>query len=453
MNIVHNMENHFQQKNSKIQLKVFSNFFKAILSFKSMAFYLLICFFLALLYRDSVFIATLVTITFFLISLKLFLIDSILFKMYFFMFYITYSILIAEYLFPNQFSVNYTFAKTIEIYYILSILFFIFAYINLLMVVFFKLPQSIKLQFVRKNDTIYGVILISLLLIFIFGVDRSTSDENYVVRISSFFEYSKILFIFLFIFSDSPFKKKLSTGSLLLFLIQDLILGGRITTFQLILIAFIFLLSNQKSNILFILFFPLFIIFGYLIAYYRAYGFTLNLTAFFSYFQGNRFFVLDTAIYSYYTSATHIYTKGIINTENLWKTFSDHLLFLFSGIDSSYSSLTSYVNANYTRNIGGGYLLTEYFFWFDYLGVIFFSLAFAFMIYKLVRKSTTLRLILLISIISSSPRWFIYGNSGLVRSSILVPLLAYFLYRIFSFAIRKPKNLILKNGKSLERKL
>ena len=264
MNIVHNMENHFQQKNSKIQLKVFSNFFKAILSFKSMAFYLLICFFLALLYRDSVFIATLVTITFFLISLKLFLIDSILFKMYFFMFYITYSILIAEYLFPNQFSVNYTFAKTIEIYYILSILFFIFAYINLLMVVFFKLPQSIKLQFVRKNDTIYGVILISLLLIFIFGVDRSTSDENYVVRISSFFEYSKILFIFLFIFSDSPFKKKLSTGSLLLFLIQDLILGGRITTFQLILIAFIFLLSNQKSNILFILFFPLFIIFGYL---------------------------------------------------------------------------------------------------------------------------------------------------------------------------------------------
>jgi len=235
------MTNQASQKQTSTPLNFFTNTLKILFSFKYLPLYLFIIFLYGLSEGDGNLIAILATVTFFLISLRLLLLDSILFKMYFFMFYISYSILIAEYLFPQEFSVNYIFAKTFEIYFTLSILFFIFAYINFLMVVYLKFPKSINLQFLRKNQTVYGVILFVLLIILVFGVDRSSVSENYSVRISSFFEYSKILFIFLYIFSDTSFKRNLSTSLLVVYVLQDLILGGRITAFQLMMIAFIFL--------------------------------------------------------------------------------------------------------------------------------------------------------------------------------------------------------------------
>lgn len=272
---------------------------------------------------------------------------------------------------------------------------------------------------------LYWPVLVAIILVGIFGIDRKI-ESGYTVSISSFYEYVSILIVFAYYFSKTKKQKFFLLFIVGWLIIQDLVMGGRITSMQLLIATFILFFAkkiNWKMILVLVLggFFGLSII-GIYRESYSLNGFSIE------WFIDRIFenlFVVDTSYYAYYASFSVI--EYSMFAELSAKIFN-LLGFLCNIIGihiTGYSSVGSdALNAGYI-NVGGGLFPSYAYFWGGIVGVIVLSTMMAGIITMLFnkRQEKPMVYILLTVILAYMPRWYLYTPLLFFRSMFWVIIL------------------------------
>lgn len=142
----------------------------------------------------------------------------------------------------------------------------------------------------------------------------------------------------------------------------------------------------------------------------------------------NMYFVFDTPVYAYYSSATQIASESLSNLEEKMISALSFLGSIFGGESTGYGNLTNYVSSNYFKNIGGGLYPTYFYFWFGWLGVIASSLILVLILNKINSENLNeIHKLIFVTIIFSVPRWYLYTPLSLFRPVFLMIIIAYIL--------------------------
>ncbi|MCY3027879.1 O-antigen polymerase [Aerococcus loyolae] len=361
--------------------------------------------------------------------------DKLLFIMGIFISYCIYSIFVGEFLFPELLTVPMNQVKTVEIYgtTINTLLIFITT------ILIFVNKNKKKAINNKKNETVYNspiiqlIFFIALMLIGIFGVNRTRADF-YNVQISSLYEYSYLFFIILYFFTNSRVIRYLINFLLILFILQDYYYGGRITSLQLFIVFFYFnMIQKIKTKNIFS-FAILGIFINSLVGAYRI-NYSLTSESIIKIFKKmiNNMFVFDTSTYSFYASATHVaaVNYGNINLEYRIDSLFKFIKSIFFGGSNDIGNVTRFVSDHYFQNIGGGIFPSHFYFWLGILGVVLGSFVVVLMMNKFRRKDNIYFNLAYLVLIVSSPRWFLYNPLILFRSQFL-----FFILFSFSLLIR-----------------
>jgi len=263
------------------------------------------------------------------------------------------------------------------------------------------------------------IILLFAILLFTF-----TRPDQAGIRgaSSSIYEYSTALFVVLFYFTNNKTQKKILIILSLLFILQDLLYGGRVTALQIILVLFIYFISEKitiKKALPFILI-GIVIFTG--IGDKRA-SYNLETSQIENSINNiiDRKGSLDTAYSAFYTSGTFIKTRQAVSDEDRHYLTNQYILSLIMGGGVKDSNLARYTN-NYYPHFGGSVLPIFIYFHFGYLGVILIGVILVFTLNKLFFSKKTNSIIYNASIyfIASLPRWYLYSISTLIRGIVII---------------------------------
>lgn len=267
--------------------------------------------------------------------------------------------------------------------------------------------------------------LLLLLLLLIFGFSRpSVSGER--GSPSTFYEYSTIVFIVgFYFFKWDKVYKCFSSILLAMFALQNMFYGGRVTALQLLLLLFIVVYDGKKipwSRLLplFIVIFAAFSLIGTMRANAR---FTLaNLVqSFLKSVQGG--YVLDTAYSAYYTSLTFVEVEKFVDVKQRLIMFGSFSLSMFLGGSIVKNSNLAIFTQQYYKHYNGGVLPFFGQFYLGGVGVFLTGLLVSFYMNKMKHansKTDGLIRCALIYITISTPRWYLYSPSSLVRGVFLL---------------------------------
>lgn len=335
------------------------------------------------------------------------------------MLYFTYGIVMGEYLLQNNQPTfnNLRSFNGGEYYNRAVIMLFIFIVIYSIIIRNINYDISNNIKF-KDNSIIFICIYILLIYIGVFCIDRVRST-SYSVNISSAYEYSYILFIFLCAYTNNERIKKYMVLILAcIFIIQDFYYGGRITSIQ-IMITILSTLYIEKINLkqISIGMFIAIIIMNTISVYRVSYSIDSislgniieNLT--------QEMFVDDTATHAYGASITHIAGSEYFSIRDRINSFLGFILSIFLGGGSEITKLgnvTSLVHTVYT-NVGGGIIFSHFYFWLGNMGLYIAPLIVGTMIIKLLKGKGQLSSLMLIGFITSMPRWYLYTPLALFR--------------------------------------
>lgn len=362
---------------------------------------------------------------------------NLLFIMTLFITYSIYSIVMGEYYFKSSLGVPMTQVNTEDIYAMLIRILTIYIFI---LAVFINVPpyRFVKMKY-NNNAVLYFILLMILILIGLFGVDRSIGT-SYTVNTTAIYEYSSILFLFAYYSSGNNRRKKIIVSVILLgFVLQDFYLGGRITALQLI-IVFSFCMIDELLNTKRILYGSVIgIVVNSLVGAYRSsYSLDgLSITNLVKNLLDNRF-VFDTATYSYYASGTHVasVTSGKATSSIRLMSFIEFAKSIVFGGGDNLGNVTRFVNDNFFRNIGGGIMPTHFYFWFGWAGVIISAMSIVILVNKMMKKNSDFTILSLTIVAITAPRWFLYNPLLLYRAQFIMGIL-YLLYMLGNTIILK----------------
>lgn len=300
-----------------------------------------------------------------------------------------------------------------------------------------------------KNNTYITVLLvIVLVLICMFGFIRPDSLGAERGNSSALYEYSVILFILAFYFSN---KKKWLTNLILVILVlyvfQDIAYGGRITSIQLLLVAFFFVFNSKtKTSTLALVVFCM-LIFFLAFGGVRTQIWVDGFAALFESFQRimDTGFAWDTAYSAWHTSITFLQFDSLISFSDHMYYLGQWLLSLVVGgsfvIDSNIASVTHL----YFAHSFGGVLPIYLAFYFGTPGVIAIALLVSIFVMVVNRFCGGLNLdfgigksaltLAMFYFIITVPRWYLYSPSPLIRGLVLmlaVSLVTLFIDLIFT---------------------
>ncbi len=349
-----------------------------------------------------------------------------------FLSYCIYSIGVGEYLVGGPLGIPLTEVKNFHIYDLTLRIVLLFM---TTLAAFFPKVTEINPPKPKDNVVIFYILIIILVYIGIYGIDRTFSNQ-YTVNISPMYEYSILLFLFGYFSSgDKFFRKMILVLIMAIYIFQDYYYGGRITSLQIIILAIstIFYEALNKKTALLLTIGGVFV--NSLIGAYRTsfslYGFSiwhvlLSLK--------DRLLVFDTPVYAYYASATHVASTELINIPFRERiiSFFNFVVSIFGGGNNNSGNVTKYVSENYFINVGGGLFPTHFYFWFGWFGVIMAALVVCFIFRKICTKNSDLYSLTAVIVISTIPRWFLYNPLTLFRMIFFVCVL----YIIFTYGNR-----------------
>jgi hypothetical protein len=366
-----------------------------------------------------------------------------LFLMFFFIFYCNYSITIGEYIISGSLSVPMTQVKNPEIYGITIRVVLVFMAIITL---FFNSRKfDIKKDRLEPEEHVVAFYLTISAIIFVLltGVNRGGSFTSYSVRITVFYEYGKLLFLFAYYFlGKSKIRKLIFVLLILIYVLQDFYYGGRVTSLQ-ILTLFLVTLWCHKLTIKNIISYGfLGILLSSLVSAYRS-SYSIEGIRIIGTLQSliSKVFVFDTATFAYYASATHIAAAQTINystrLSSLWSFLTS--IFIGSRTSAVTADVTAYARELGFKNYGGGLIPTHFYFWMGWIGVVLIGIIVVYLLNTLKFEENTFHKIILISIIMNVPRWYLYSPNQLFRGALFVTAVLYISYKMLQKLTSKTK--------------
>lgn len=350
--------------------------------------------------------------------------------MFIFILYVNYSIVIGEYFVGGYLSVPFTEVKTEEIYGLTIRVMLLFISVIALFYngkKFDVINDKLKL---RDNWILFYLAICALIFALIIGVDRG-DYESYGVRISPIFEYGKILFLFAFFYSgELKVRKLIIIFLIVIYILQDALYGGRVTSLQLIIFLAVTIFSNKLSLIKILI--CSFLGIGLLstVGFYRN---SYELTGFsiISLINNliNNYFVFDTATYAYYASATHVAAAESVDILIRLQSLYQFTISIFLGSQDISSDVTSFVVSLGFFNMGGGVMPTHFYFWLGWSGVIIIGFIVVFLINNL-KYNSVYQHLLLLGIIINVPRWYLYSPNQFFRGVLFLVTILFLVFGI-----------------------
>lgn len=304
----------------------------------------------------------------------------------------------------------------------------------------------------KEEDIFYFVTISFLFFILLFGktgetVLTSSYGKN---SVNSFLnlsinEYYFLLLNFLFY--------TYRVGNLVhlisfLYLVKNILYGGRIEALQLLISYIIYFNINIKKPVYFILLFSISIIFEF-IGIARSTG--LSFDQFIDFSRNLSLFDFETFNKSFSTFGEVIYSSSVITGTIQESLISNDELFImkFQHILSCiipYSLLSNSANiSSYIQTFspsGGGALISTYFYFlFGFFGVVFFSSLYSYIFKKVnLSKSRHINSITFL-LIATSPRWLLYNHVTFIKSFLFYSILLLS-YKVYSTNFKQKKFLI-----------
>lgn len=285
-------------------------------------------------------------------------------------------------------------------------------------------------QMMKKNKSTLLVVLlgIAVLVLGVFGVGDLAYEGGSRFEISSFYEYSVILYLLALYYSGN-------NKGLLIYLsiigafrvIEDFSIGSRIVAVEFasayLLMTLSFRFTKSKIFALLIVLFVAVLTVGEL----RGQAFSFDAV-----FRGvndliSSGFAWEGAYSAYHTSLTFVAYSDTINWNERLNAFYSFCLSIFFG-----GSVPGSILANETRSIfwsmGGGYYPFHFYYYFGYFGVVLFSLFLGLILRKVALWSigsryeffSDFKFLLIIWIAVSSFRWFQYLPMILFRGALIL---------------------------------
>jgi hypothetical protein len=307
-----------------------------------------------------------------------------------------------------------------------------------------------------KNQEIWclNILIVLLIAIFFIGFTRP-EEEGQRGDPSPIYEYSLIFFSIYFYYSGKA-KKYIIAGAFLisLYSLQNFIFGGRILGIQFILCAYIMLLMHRmKMSIVITGIVTMFLIMS-VVGVVRGELLSGNIDAnsiLSSLLESG--FALDTAYSSYYTSETFVYIIDRFSTQEVLLYFWEFIRSIFvSGNPDLH--LTS-ISGNYVVQYGGGLIPFYLYFYLGFIGILIAACLVAFyvnIIISLEETSSGFKKCLVVWVVSTTFRWYLYSPIGLLRG-VLFLTITYYLFAYLHFQLdRLPlkRNLQEESDNSLE---
>jgi len=343
--------------------------------------------------------------------------------------------------------------NTIENIRVVGRVLFLFQYVLYCSLNSSKTYNPISNRLPRRNNNLifYVLIIISVFLLItaLSGETILTSTYGSQEKTgTSFYEYIIPLILIAFVFSNRD-KSKLVIIAVFIFIyiIKDLIYGGRVSSIQMSMLAYILFL-DKKLNFKLVLFFCIGIIiflksFEIIRLSTELIGnpFETNIMQIFTF--GN-----DLKIYGS-TEGDVIYSSvrliGLINSNiiSLQDRIISFFLFLFSTFNPGanlppLANLSSYLQSEYP--CGGGGLFPIFFFvWGGYIGVALCARFVATIINSFFSSNNKLVTIYCLMFVSTFPRWFAY-NPIIILKLVMAPLYIYIFIQIFKPFISEKKS-------------
>lgn len=349
--------------------------------------------------------------------------------------YFNYSIIVHEYLQKNLRLTFHGLSSKEEFYLLMLkfILIFDFSYIYLMT------QKKYQIDMKRKNNTIYLTLYICLLYIGIFKIKRNINFNEYTVMITPIYEYSYLLFGYLFLYSNNKKKIILSSILAIFFCLQDAYYGGRATSVQILIVLLLTLFIKYLSwiKIMFGTFIGVAVL-SIIGGYREKIGIieVINNLA-------KKLFFNDTSVMAFVSSITHIAVKEVVDLNTRLQSGFIFLktLILGSNIENSNLADVTLFSATFFPNSGGGIFTSHIYFWCGKIGlIIVLYILFSFLDKIFKNKSNEYFYLVKIFIVSSFPRWYLYSPLSLIRGPIFLNLIIYTSIIIYKSFL---KNLII----------
>ncbi len=289
-----------------------------------------------------------------------------------------------------------------------------------------KAEKQSLIEYNQSNLIIFWGICFVLVVILLFGITRP-QEEGVRGEITTFFEYSLILFIIGFYYAGKK-KWRIILLTLLLgaFVLQDFVLGGRITGLQLmiawILCVFIDKIKLSYAVILGILGLILLTAIGQFRAALNLDFATLIKVVSDLLYSG---VAMDTAYAAYWCSLTFLWAGETIPLANRVYLFGQYVSSLILGGSVPNSNLADHTRP-FVAHYGGGVLPLYAFFYLGWIGVFIIGWVLSrwlrTMEKSVGKKGTGLEKCLSIYIVASTFRWYLYSPSNLLRGASIFAL-------------------------------
>ena len=283
----------------------------------------------------------------------------------------------------------------------------------------------------NKNDIMFLILVIAFLSIVIFGYTR---QENSRGTLTTIYEYASILMIYMFYFSGNcKYQKNICAFCCSIYALTSLLNGTRIEALMCILVFVLCYFENELDPKILLLVMSIGLCIFSIIGNVRGNWLLMkgNLNEFGSVLLKNKL-VFDTCTHAYFPMICMI---------NLYKDYSfpvamnylvRFILTIFIGSNRVVDgNLSRVVRTSFVHNHGG--VSQGFFFvWFSYAGVLIFSfiiLAYMGLINNEKTVLTPTKCCAIIYIVSSVPRWYLYGPWSLFRGV----LICIIFFKIFTY--------------------
>lgn len=286
-----------------------------------------------------------------------------------------------------------------------------------------------KINELRKNNILISgvgiIILYTILVVGIISLSKTFELGSYTYIETTIYEYSIVIFIITYFFSkDKKIINYLLFIFALLFTICFSIFGDRSSSFLYIIMGFLILFPHLIKFELSIIYGFLGIVLSNIISIIRSAGPNISLTFLFKQILEKGLYQ-DTVSWAYYGGLTGIAIKE----------FHDYnFKFLFGflqsiiGIKSEYSDVIGFSRTYYYYNAGGGIFPQHLYAFAGWPGVIIGAIILGIVISKIfASKQNQLNLILILLVTTFCFRWYIYSPLVFFRSSILIPMVLYYI--------------------------
>ncbi|CAH0305413.1 hypothetical protein [Priestia megaterium] len=337
-----------------------------------------------------------------------------------FIFYCNYSVIIGEYFVGGELGTPMTQTKTVGIYGLTINILLLFMVVLSLFIRSGKLEYSKIVIKPKNNSVIFYTLICGLMYIFIFGVNR-THFSSYEVSITPMYEYSSLLFLLSYYVSGGlKVRKWIITLMCVAFILQDFYFGGRITSMQLIIFLSLTMILKKLSFRRVILGAFVGILLNTVVHVYRqSYSFSnVNLISILEDLY-NSYFVFNTPVFAYYSSSTHVATSEVVGWHEKGISIIEFIGSIFIGSARNLGDVTDYSN-RFFSNIGGGFIVTHFYFWLSWVGVVVAATLIIFIVNRIGSGKNDYWKLATICFIFSVPRWYLYTPLSMFRPLFLL---------------------------------